>query len=99
MFYLNELFGVGGVVVRPEFLDDEAFDIPDIAWLVDDVWLSAMLARKRIRIYFPWRAALPGAQDILAQDALMSGTFRDQGCPQLNRVASAHRRDRFGVWG
>ena len=41
--FADILQGLGGVVVRPDFFDDEAFDIPDILWAVDDVWLSGML--------------------------------------------------------
>lgn len=91
-------FGVGGVVVRPEFFDDVAFDIPDIAWPVDDIWLSAMLARQGTRIYCPWRAALPKAQNNAQQDSLMSATFQGKGRQELNRAAAQYCRDRFGVW-
>jgi GT2 family glycosyltransferase len=93
------LFGVGGVVVRPEFFDDTAFDIPEIAWLVDDIWLSAMLARRGIRIYCPWRAALPKPQDSSTLDALLDTTFAGQDRQALNRAAAEFCRDRFGIWG
>ena len=96
--YGDVFFGVGGVVVRPDFFDDVAFDIPDIAWLVDDIWLSAMLARQGIRIYCPWRAALPKAQSNSELDSLLSATFEGQDRQQLNRAAAKHCRDRFGVW-
>lgn len=91
-------FGVNGVVVRPDFFDDAAFDIPEIAWLVDDIWLSAMLARKNIRIYCPWRAALPKAQDSSEQDALLTMTFLGKDRQALNRAAAEHCREAFGVW-
>ena len=96
--YGEVFFGVGGVVVRPEFFDDLAFDIPDIAWLVDDIWLSAMLARRGIRIYCPWRTALPKSQDTSEQDSLMALTYEGKGRQELNRAASQYCRDIFGVW-
>lgn len=34
--------GCGGVLIRPDYLPNEAFSIPDILWTVDDVWLSGM---------------------------------------------------------
>ncbi|MFY0624040.1 MAG: hypothetical protein JXQ89_20340 [Pelagimonas sp.] len=37
--------GFGGVLIRPDFLTGEAYDIPDILWSVDDVWLSGMYQR------------------------------------------------------
>jgi len=36
--------GCSGVLVKPHFFDDRVFDIPDILWSVDDVWLSGWLA-------------------------------------------------------
>jgi hypothetical protein len=96
--YGDVFFGAGGVVVRPDFFDDLAYEIPDIAWPVDDIWLSAMLARKAIRIYCPWRAALPKSQDTSDQDSLLKATFQGQGRQELNKAASALCRERFGVW-
>lgn len=96
--YGDVFFGVGGVVVRPDFFDDVAFDIPDIAFLVDDIWLSAMLARQGIRIYCPWRAALPKTQEISTQDSLQDATFDGKGRQGLNSAAARYCHDRFGVW-
>lgn len=96
--YGDVLFGVGGAVIRPEFFDDVAFDIPDIAWMVDDIWLSAMLARRGIRIYCPWRAALPNSHNLSELDGLASATFQGKDRQQLNRAAARYCRDHFGVW-
>lgn len=96
--YGDVFFGAGGVVVRPDFFDDLAYDIPDIAWPVDDVWLSAMLARKNIRIYCPWRAALPKAHGSAEQDALLTTTFLGKDRQALNRAASDYCRKAFGIW-
>lgn len=91
-------FGVGGVVVRPGFFDEVAYEIPDIAWLVDDIWLSAMLARRKIPIYCPFRAALPKAQSYANQDSLLDSTFLGKGRQELNRAASEYCRENFGIW-
>lgn len=96
--YGDVFFGVGGVVVRPDFFDDVAFDIPDIAWAVDDIWLSAMLARKGIRIYCPWRAALPRSRDISERDSLLKTTFQGNDRQLLNKAASLYCRDTFKIW-
>ena len=96
--YGEVFFGVGGVVVRPDFFDDVAYDIPDIAWPVDDIWLSAMLARKGIRIYCPWRAALPNSQDSSERDSLQKAIFMGRDRQALNKGASEFCRSTFGVW-
>lgn len=90
--YGDVFFGVGGVVVRPDFFDDVAFDIPDIAWMVDDIWLSAMLARRGIRIYCPWRAALPKSQEASELDSLVSASFQGKGRQELNSAATRWNR-------
>ncbi len=43
--------GHGGVLVRPEWFPDAAFDIPEDAWPVDDIWLSGWLALQGLRIW------------------------------------------------
>lgn len=96
--YGDVFFGVGGVVVRPGFFDDVAFDIPEIAWMVDDIWLSAMLARRGIRIYCPSWVALPKSQDISEQDSLLGATFQGKSRQELNRAAAQYCNDHFGVW-
>lgn len=96
--YGDIFFGVGGVVVRPEFLDDRAFDVPDVAWLVDDIWLSANLARKKIPIYCPWMASLPDALETSKIESLLDTSFSGKERQELNRAAAAHCRDAFGIW-
>ncbi|MGV0961457.1 MAG: glycosyltransferase [Limnohabitans sp.] len=96
--YGEVFFGVGGVVVRPDFFDDIAFDIPDVARPVDDVWLSANLARRGIHIYCPWMAALPDASDMASQDALLDAEFLGKKRQELNKAAAQVCQQKFGVW-
>lgn len=96
--YGDILFGAAGVVVRPEFFDDVAFDIPAEAWAVDDVWLSANLARLGIRIYCPWMLALPSATEMAAQDALLDAEFLGKKRQELNKAAARVCQQKFGIW-
>jgi hypothetical protein len=43
--------GRGGVLVRPGWFPDAAFDIPRCAWPVDDIWLSGWLAAQDIPVW------------------------------------------------
>lgn len=43
--------GYGGVLVRPEYLDEAAFHIPPVIWAVDDIWLSGTYARLGVPIW------------------------------------------------
>ena len=96
--YGEIFFGAAGVVVRPEFFDELAFDIPAEAWAVDDVWLSANLARLGIRIYCPWMAALPDASDMAVQDALLDAEFLGKKRQELNQAAAQVCQQKFGIW-
>jgi len=42
--------GYGGVLINPRFFRSDVFDIPEILWTVDDIWLSGQLATNGIRI-------------------------------------------------
>ena len=42
--YVDILEGWSGVLVRSEFFSDAAIDIPEILWIVDDIWLSGGLS-------------------------------------------------------
>lgn len=96
--YGEIFFGVGGVVVRPDFFDDIAFDIPRIAFPVDDIWLSAMLARRRIRIYCPWLVPLPSGTDSTDIDPLYSSNFEGRTRQELNCAASRYCQETFRIW-
>ena len=96
--YGEIFFGVGGVVVRPDFFDDVAFDIPRIAFPVDDIWLSAMLARKNIQIYCPFMLPLPASISSSAIEALLSNSFDSMSRQELNRFAAQYCQEEFGVW-
>jgi hypothetical protein len=96
--YGEVFFGAAGVVVRPEFFDDVTFNIPAEAWAVDDIWLSANLARLGVRIYCPWMAALPNACEIASQDALVDAEFLGKKRQELNKAAAQVCQQKFGVW-
>jgi hypothetical protein len=49
--YVDILEGFRGVMIRPEFIPPETFDIPDILWTVDDPWLSGHLTRSGVPIW------------------------------------------------
>lgn len=96
--YGEIFFGVAGAVVRPEFVDDEAYEIPEEAWAVDDVFLSAQLARRGIPIYCPRRHPMPMAADHASLEALADLELEAGRRQDLNRLAARYCQQRFGVW-
>ena len=96
--YVDMLFGVGGVVVKPSFFDDEAFNIPDEAWSVDDVWLSAQLARQNISIYCPWRLPFPQPGTQANINSLLESDFMGFERQESNRRAALYCQKKYGIW-
>lgn len=90
--------GCSGVLVRPEFFDDAAFDIPDVAWRVDDVWLSGMLAKKSVPIWLVANRLTPENTDAQAQAPLAGEVIEGRGRGQINAAAVRHLQDIHGVW-
>lgn len=96
--YVDIIFGVGGVVVQPGFFDDEAFKIPEEAWPVDDIWLSAQLAKNGIPIYCPRRLPLPPPSKQSAYDALLNSEFNGLTRQESNRVVASLCQEKYGIW-
>jgi len=96
--YTDLLKGYGGVLVRPEFFDDVAYDIPDVLWAVDDIWLSGMLARNGIPIWTPANVRLPvtsRASDAAAlDDSVIDGARRRAA----EEACAAYLRETYGIW-
>lgn len=96
--YVDVLQGLGGAVVRPEFFDDIAYDIPDVIWAVDDVWLSGMLALKGIPIWLP--AGLEEPRTTAAHDvaSLYLATIEGANRAQANRRCIEYMQQHFNIW-
>lgn len=90
--------GFAGVAIRPEMLTGDAFDNPDAAWAVDDIWLSGHYARAGLPVRLR-----PGAR--------AACTPRDMPGPELQRsrvngLSRAEANDacarllhcRYGIW-
>lgn len=91
--------GYGGVVVRPEFFDAPAFDIPAQAFHVDDVWLSGALARQGIGIWLAADQPEPKTTEADRTAALYRHRVAEKGRPELDAAAITLLRDRWGLWG
>lgn len=96
--YIDCFEGFGGALVKPDFFDETAFDIPEVIWAVDDVWLSGCLARKGIPIW-----ALADQHDTQhtpagVYDALHKATIEGSNRDAANKACIAYFRDTHGVW-
>ena len=96
--YVDCFEGFGGALMKPDFFDDSSFDIPEVIWAVDDVWLSGCLAVKGVRIW-----ALADEHDTQhtpagVYDALHKATIEGADRDDANSACIKHFQDTHGVW-
>ncbi|WP_104017657.1 hypothetical protein [Roseovarius nitratireducens] len=90
--------GFAGVCIRPEWLAGPGCIPPPAAWPVDDIWLSAQLARQGVSIRLApaartgMRHAFDDAHAL--QDAVIDGRDR----PTANRACMDEITARYGLW-
>jgi len=102
--YADIAEGFMGVLVRPEFFDDEAFDIPPILWAVDDVWLAGCLARKDIPIWVERvvsrrkqdKRKVEGTGGVVAP--LTSAVIENHNRAAANQACVRYFREKHGIW-
>jgi len=96
--YADIAQGFAGVAVRPDWLAGAECAPPPAAWPVDDIWLSAQLARQgiAIRVAPEARAGIrPAYTDAHGlQDAVIDG--RDRAA--ANRACLDEITARYGLW-
>lgn len=90
--------GYGGVLVRPEFFTPAAFDIPDLLWTVDDIWLSGQLALNGIPIHKASPRELSHKTDLAEVDALVDYVYADHRREQANAACIRYFQERHGIW-
>ncbi|MEL7258542.1 MAG: hypothetical protein AAFN80_11970 [Pseudomonadota bacterium] len=90
--------GFSGVSIRPEWLSSADLSPPEVAWSVDDIWLSGLLARQGISLNTSpaARASIRPAYDDLQalQDHIEGGKSRDAA----NRATAAFLHEIYGIW-
>jgi hypothetical protein len=96
--YADVLQGLGGAVVRPEFFDDAAYDIPDVIWAVDDVWLSGMLALNNIPIWLPSGLEMPETTEAHDVASLYHATIEGVARTEANKRCVAYMQQRYKIW-
>ncbi|MEI4471228.1 glycosyltransferase family 2 protein [Frigidibacter sp. MR17.24] len=92
--------GLSGVAIRPDFLDDAAFDIPPVLWAVDDVWLSGQMMRAGHPVWLHatrsrFSIDLPSQR---GPEALHRQVIEAADRDAANRACVAHLQRAYGIW-
>lgn len=97
--YLDGFKGFRGAMIRPEFLPPAAFDLPDIMWTHDDVWLSGQMAANNVPVWClvpdaPWHAPY-GADRV---NALLDWTYKGHGRDEAHALLLEYFQNTHGLW-
>lgn len=97
--YVDVVEGFAGVMVRPDWFTDEDWNIPDILWTVDDIWLSGQMLRRGIYSHttdVPMRCvSLDGTK---LADQLTVHVEDGLGRMDANRACVQYFREHYGIW-
>jgi len=89
--------GFSGVTVTADMFDPSVFDVPSVAWPVDDIWLSGHLARSNVAIVeapSARRLCKPFSAPSSLQDSMVNGVSR----AEANAKCAAWLNKMYGVW-
>lgn len=90
--------GYGGVLVRPDFFTDAAFDIPELLWTVDDIWLSGHLAVNGIEVWKVSREEKADKTEAASIESLIDYIYRDHRREQANMACIRYFQEKYGIW-
>lgn len=90
--------GYGGVLVRPEFFTAAAFDIPDLLWTVDDIWLSGQLALAGVPIRKIAETEMATKTEVADVAPLLGYVYADHRREQANVACIRYFQERYGIW-
>ena len=97
--YVDVFEGFLGALIPTTAFHERVFDIPDVVWMVDDVWLSAMAAAQGTGI---WAHAEPrpvfGNSRRDKVHALTDYTEDNVGRNDAELICIELVREQFGVW-
>lgn len=96
--YVDQISGYAGVLVKPDWFSDAAWDIPDIMWTVDDPWLSGHLELAGIPIWLNGNGKQPKSAFVGRISALLN--FEEDGFDRVSadlKVIS-YFRNKYGIW-
>lgn len=96
--YVDQISGFGGVLVRPDWFDDEVRDIPGIMWTVDDPWLSGHLERRGIPIWLNGQGKLPKFARAGRLEGLLHLVEDGHGRIEADLAVIDYMRERYGIW-
>jgi hypothetical protein len=96
--FVDTFKGYSGALLRPDFIPGFAFDIPEILWTVDDIWLSGCLATNGVGIWVNANSPMSHERAIAKRDALLRFSYQDHGRQDANRACWEWFQKNKNIW-
>ena len=97
--YVDILMGYGGVLLQPNMIPSETFDIPDHIWTVDDPWLSSHLTRNGIPIWLQAKSGkCPKITSTASVEALLKLSHRNRHRDLLDIECISYFKNTYGMY-
>jgi hypothetical protein len=97
--YVDVFLGVYGAMMSPSALHPDAWNIPEVIWTVDDVWLSGMARARGTKVWVnAVRRTMPRDGHFDRTAALKHHVEQGFDRQAANRLCIEHMRSRYGIW-
>ncbi len=96
--YVDIAAGLGGVSIKPDFFGRNAFEIPEILWTVDDIWLSGLLEHRGIGIWAANSIPIPVDGASASIEALCNFVLEHHDRHQANLKCVKYMQDKYSIW-
>jgi hypothetical protein len=98
--YVDILEGWGGVMVKPDFFNDAAYDIPEILWMVDDIWLSGQLILNKVPVWLNRESdrRTKGSSNEVKDASLRKLVHEGHGRDAANQACVDYFRNKYDIW-
>ena len=90
--------GLGGVSIRPCFIDEYDFKMPDVLWSVDDIWLSGAYERKGIGIWLCRDVPVPHPSRASAMSSLVDSIIDNHDRESADLACIKYLQDNYNIW-
>lgn len=90
--------GFGGVLIKPDFIPASAFDIPDVIWTVDDIWLSGQMHLNDVTIRRVCERKKCHKGEASNVSALNQYVYQGNDRIAADYLAMKYFQDKHGIW-
>ena len=96
--YVDTLAGFGGVLISPNYFTNEIFDVPEVAWMVDDIWISGQLTLNKKKIWVTKSSYRSRTSKGYKLDALGDQKDESKIRKNANNAAIEYFRNTHKIW-